>query len=49
MIRAVPGADRGSPGPGGEVWSKRAGSSRDSASKNRQICTTWVPVVMWIR
>ena len=31
----------------GEVWMSRPGRWCDSFSRKRQICSTWVPVVMW--
>ena len=31
------------------VCSSLPGMRRDSVSRNQQICTTWVPVVMWTR
>jgi len=38
-----------SPPARGDVWISRAGRSRASVSRNRQICATCVPVVTWTR
>ena len=33
----------------GAVCTRRPGIRRDSVKRKRQICATWVPVVMWTR